>query len=259
MVSTDFSLAKAKVKVEAKKTKPVVKKAKVEPPKAKVLTKNEEEDDEENEDEEENDEEETENEEAKLLTSTEVIKLLTEGNERFVNEKSIHPNQSKKTIEETKNGQHPIAAMVTCSDSRVVPEIIFDCGLGKIFDVRVAGAVEGSNVDGSLEYAVLHLNVPIILIMGHTNCGVVSAVVAGEGKHPGNLKHLLKKVKQSKESKKSKDNKNEAIQKTMLESLDRTEEQIKKKSKAIKEAVAQGKVKFIKCYYDVTSGRVVFL
>ena len=105
----------------------------------------------------------------------EVLQKLLQGNERFVREKMLHPNQDLTQRAAISNGQHPFAVVVACSDSRVCPEIIFDVGLGDLFVIRTAGNVSDEIVAGSISYAIEHLGVPLIVVVGHQNCGAVSA------------------------------------------------------------------------------------
>lgn len=111
------------------------------------------------------------------------IKLtkLVEGNDRFASEKSIHPHISKERIALLSKKQNPFVIIVACSDSRVPPEIIFDQGLGDIFVVRTAGNVIGNYELGSIEYAVEHLNCTLVILLGHENCGAVSAYFNSDG------------------------------------------------------------------------------
>lgn len=107
----------------------------------------------------------------------ESIKKLLEGNKRFAQNKSIHPNRCNETRNELLTLQKPIAAILSCSDSRVPTEIIFDAGLGDIFAVRTAGHVLSKEVMGSLEYAVKALGVKVIMVLGHENCGAIKAAI----------------------------------------------------------------------------------
>ena len=104
---------------------------------------------------------------------------LLEGNRRFVEGKMVNPNRSSARRREASAGQHPTAVILTCSDSRVPPEILFDRGIGDLFVVRTAGNVVDDSVLGSIEYAVAHLGVRLIMVLGHTNCGAIGAALAG--------------------------------------------------------------------------------
>lgn len=107
----------------------------------------------------------------------ESLKKLVEGNQRFAQGKSIHPNRSEELRSALLDGQNPYAVVISCSDSRVPVEIIFDVGLGDIFVIRTAGQVLSNETMGSLEYAVHDLGVKFVMIMGHDNCGAVKSAL----------------------------------------------------------------------------------
>lgn len=109
------------------------------------------------------------------LGNTDPLQKLIDGNNRFVSGKSIHPDESMSRVQEIKSAQHPFAIVVSCSDSRVSPEIVFDQGLGDIFSIRTAGNVIGDLELGSIEYAVEHLHCNLIVVLGHENCGAIKA------------------------------------------------------------------------------------
>ena len=120
---------------------------------------------------------------------------LAAGNLRFVSGHPRHPHSSLKWLQKAaRDGQHPHAIVLCCSDSRVSPEILFDQGLGDLFVVRVAGNVVREDEIGSIEYSVRHLHVPLCVILGHTSCGAVSAVVEDE-KLSGELDHLVSPIR----------------------------------------------------------------
>ena len=116
---------------------------------------------------------------APTMPPAEALKLLLDGNQRFVAGKLEHPNQTPERRAEVAKGQHPFAAVLACSDSRTPPEIIFDRGLGDIFTVRVAGNVADKVVIESLDYSVKHLGVRVVMVLGHRRCGAVIAAVEG--------------------------------------------------------------------------------
>jgi carbonic anhydrase len=105
------------------------------------------------------------------------LERLIQGNERFMTERPVHPDQTLSRIKELQKGQHPFAIVVSCSDSRVPPELIFDQGLGDIFVIRTAGNVIGDFELGSIEYAVEHLNAHLVVVLGHENCGAIGAFI----------------------------------------------------------------------------------
>jgi carbonic anhydrase len=111
------------------------------------------------------------------ISAEQGLKLLLEGNQRFVAGKLEHPNQTPARRAELAKGQHPFAAVLACSDSRTPPEIIFDRGLGDIFTARVAGNSADQLVIESLDYSVKHLGVRVVMVLGHRRCGAVTAAV----------------------------------------------------------------------------------
>ncbi|MCR4716591.1 MAG: carbonic anhydrase [Lachnospiraceae bacterium] len=117
-----------------------------------------------------------------LMTADEAKQKLVEGNMRSLKSDSVSISVSKDILRKfNSDGQAPYAIIVTCSDSRVIPEAIFDADIGDLFVIRVAGNVIDSHQLGSIEYAEEHLGSPIVVVLGHTNCGAINAVLAGEG------------------------------------------------------------------------------
>lgn len=128
---------------------------------------------------------------AHLYGQTPELSRLLAGNERFVQGKLLHPNRTEERRKMTKYGQEPFAVVVTCSDSRVAPEIIFDEGIGDLFVIRVAGNVIGPIEKESIEYAVEHLHSSLILVLGHENCGAVDAVLHNHVQDIPEIAHLI--------------------------------------------------------------------
>ncbi len=121
------------------------------------------------------------------------IRRLREGNERYVTDNAGHPRQNRDRRVEVAKGQKPFAIVVTCSDSRLPPELLFDQGLGDLFVIRIAGQVLDAGALGSIEYAVEHLDVPLILVLGHERCGAVDA--ACKRMNPENhIRHLVEAI-----------------------------------------------------------------
>jgi carbonic anhydrase len=111
------------------------------------------------------------------LSPEAALQRLVDGNQRFIRHQLQHPDQSEDRMRELTQAQHPFATVLSCADSRVTAEIIFDQGLGDIFDVRVAGNIATPEVVGSLEYAVALLGTPLLMVLGHERCGAVTAAV----------------------------------------------------------------------------------
>ena len=128
--------------------------------------------------------------------SQKALKQLKEGNARFVSG-ALTPKDNYATLrEQLSAGQHPFAVVLCCSDSRVAPEIIFDQKLGDLFVIRNAGNIVDEEVLGSIEYAVEHLETPLVVVMGHSSCGAVTATCQG-GDLPGHIIDLAKRIKPS--------------------------------------------------------------
>ena len=111
------------------------------------------------------------------LSADEALLRLKAGNERFVAGTAKFPTMQKEILIDLAQGQHPYATILSCSDSRVPPELIFDAGLGELFIIRVAGNVMSPEIAASLQYAGRHLQTPLFVVLGHTNCGAVAAAI----------------------------------------------------------------------------------
>jgi carbonic anhydrase len=112
------------------------------------------------------------------LTAEQALSRLERGNRRFLSGKARFPTVQKDVLANLAKGQQPYATVLGCSDSRVPPELLFDAGFGELFVIRVAGNVLGPMIAGTLQYANLHLNTPLFVVMGHDGCGAVQAAVA---------------------------------------------------------------------------------
>ena len=111
------------------------------------------------------------------ISPDQALQMLMDGNQRFVSGQSVAPNQTAERIAEIAQGQSPFAAILSCADSRVPPEIIFDQGLGSLFVTRIAGNFPTNEITGSIEYAIAHFATPLIVVLGHQRCGAVQATV----------------------------------------------------------------------------------
>lgn len=133
-------------------------------------------------------------EEAPVKNGEEALQRLMEGNKRFVAFKLHKPNANEERRQELDKGQQPFATIFSCVDSRVPPELVFDRGLGDLFVTRTAGQVADKSVLGSIEYGAEHLHIPLLMILGHTNCGAVKATietVESNGHVEGNVGALI--------------------------------------------------------------------
>lgn len=188
------------------------------------------------------------------ITADQALKILMDGNARFASGNPTHPDQSiADRRAELATSQHPFAVVVTCSDSRVPPEIIFDQGLGDLFVVRTAGEVMDNVTFGTIEYAVDHLNVPLILVIGHDGCGAVDATIA-DGEIPGHIGSLVEAIKPAVDVARGMkgDLLNNSIDVNAMNIADR----LNSTGPIISSAVKQGKLKIIGGRYRLDSGEV---
>lgn len=189
------------------------------------------------------------------LSSEEALKKLIDGNTRFVELEMQHPDETKNRRSEMMKGQHPFVVILSCSDSRVPPEIIFDQGLGDIFEIRNAGNVLDKHTIGSIEYAVMHLGVKLIVIMGHQDCGAVAATLSGthETKYIESLKRSIEPAvkKCEKEGNVSSD---AVVKAHVILDIQELLSQDTELNKYMKE----NNVKIVPAYYHLDSGKVEF-
>jgi carbonic anhydrase len=196
------------------------------------------------------------------ISADEALRLLKEGNARYVDGKLQHPRQDGARRGLTAaQGQHPLAAVLTCSDSRVPAEIIFDQGIGDIFVIRVAGNVAATDEIGSIEYAVDHLGVPLVVVMGHTQCGAVTAVV-DDTKLPPNIANLVEPIKPAVD--KAREANPEAAKEVLLKAaitgnVWQAMEDMLRLSPLIREKVRDGQAQVVGALYDLDSGQVQWL
>ncbi len=192
----------------------------------------------------------------KGVSSEVALQRLMLGNKRFVNSKLKHENQTAKRRAELTKGQHPFAVVVTCSDSRVAPEILFDQGLGDIFVIRVAGNIVDDNAMGSIEYAVEHLGVNLVVVLGHTKCGAVGATVQG-GEAPGHIKSICDAIKPSVEKAKTQDG--DVTDNAIINNIIAVTQKIMESEPILKELVHENKISVAPAEYDITTGKVTLL
>jgi carbonic anhydrase len=197
------------------------------------------------------------------ISADEALRKLMDGNQRFVKSQT----NSKKFCDITTRrsltkGQQPYAVILTCSDSRVPPEIIFDKGLGEIFVIRVAGNIVDPVVLGSIEYAVEHLGSPLIMVLGHERCGAVTAAVEAKGKPEGNIGAIIKAISPAvKQAKKEYPGKDSAqLVETAIDNNARlVTANLTLQSPVIKHLVKGGKVKIVTAKYDLDDGVVTLM
>ena len=189
-------------------------------------------------------------------TARQSMRMLIEGNARFASSYSEHPRQDQARRVEVSKGQHPIAAVVCCSDSRVSPELVFDQGLGDLFVVRCAGNTVDAVSMGSLEYAVEHLGVHLIIVMGHEKCGAVKAALAGEPL-PGSVPAVVKPIKSAITA--AKHLKGDPLHNTIVENVRGVVRRMRVADSLIKKEIKSGKVTIVPMDYDLTTGKAIVL
>ncbi len=189
------------------------------------------------------------------LPADSALQRLKLGNERFVKMILKHPNTTKERREQLSTFQHQFVVILSCSDSRIPPELIFDQGLGDIFVIRNTGNVFDEHVLGSIEYAVEHLGVNLIVVMGHESCGAVAASMSPEKSTPA-----IESIKKAIEPAIC-----ECKQDNKLTSQDVAKVHAKQVAESISEdkdlyaAIKKRGIKIIPAYYNLTTGKVDFL
>ena len=187
------------------------------------------------------------------MNSQEVLSRLKDGNERFVADKLDGKLQDSSRRGSLTSGQEPYAIILSCADSRVVPELCFDTGLGELFVVRVAGNVANTSSIGSIEYAVAHIGCPLLVVMGHESCGAVTAAIGG-GDNGYNINHLLAHVTPALAAVGGDD-----VNAVVKKNAELTASELASRSSIIGDAISGGKLEVVPAYYELGSGRVEFL
>lgn len=205
------------------------------------------------------------------ISPDEALQKLVDGNKRYVENQMIGSKLCDITTRTTlAKSQKPYAIILTCSDSRVPPEIVFDKGLGEIFVVRVAGNIPDPVVLGSIEYAAEHLGSPLVMVLGHERCGAVAATVGAKGKSTGsanidaivkaiapNVKNAAKDCDGCKGEAKCADSKKDAFLECVVDANAKTvAAALTKKSKILKHLVDANKLKIVAAKYDLDDGVV---
>lgn len=188
------------------------------------------------------------------MTISEIKQRLKDGNERFITDKLDGKLQNSTRRDELTSGQAPYAIVLSCADSRVVPELAFDAGLGELFVVRVAGNVANSSSIASIEYAVAHCGSSVIVVLGHQSCGAVTAAIGG-GDNGYNINHLLAHITPAIVG----CGKGAQINDVVRKNASMTAQDLVRRSAIISDAVNRGSVEIIPAYYNLDSGKVDFL
>jgi carbonic anhydrase len=187
---------------------------------------------------------------------TQALELLLIGNRRYVGMQQLYPRQTMGYRQRLVKGQRPFAAILSCSDSRVPSELIFDQGLGDLFIVRTAGHAVNELVLASLEYAIFALYVPLVMVLGHAQCGAITSVMEAR-ELPGNLPQLMATLRP-------------AVAGINLEAGDAIEQAVRANSRftaahlstnsdVLGQALSADRLKIVPAYYDLGTGRVEIL
>jgi carbonic anhydrase len=196
------------------------------------------------------------------ISADEAMRVLKAGNARYVDGKLQHPHQDRARRALTAGqGQHPLATVLTCSDSQVPAEIIFDQGIGDIFVIRVAGNVSATDEIGSMEYAVEYLATPLVVVMGHSQCGAVTAVV-DDAKLPPNSASLVAPIKPAVD--KAREANPQAAKEVLLKAAIKDNvwqaiDDMLRQSPIIRDKVKNNQVQVAGALYDLDSGQVQWL
>jgi carbonic anhydrase len=195
------------------------------------------------------------------ITADEAVAKLKEGNSRFVGGMRTFAHLDSQRLKEIVAGQTPFVTLLSCSDSRVAPEHLFDAGLGDLFVIRVAGNVADIDEIGTAEYGVGHLHTPLLVVLGHSSCGAVTAVCSGaklSGSIPklvDNIIPAVETVKKEHPDLKDKELIGEAIKMNVWQSIS----DLFTHSEEIRELVHEGKLKVIGALYKLEDGSVEWL
>lgn len=204
----------------------------------------------------------TTKEEQSVLKPEDVLADLLEGNSRFVRGETSDPD-IRNRIANSADGQYPKAVVLSCLDSRVPVELIFDQGIGDLFVGRVAGNVENEDQLGSMEFATKLAGAKLVLVLGHSSCGAVKG--ACDGAKLGNLTTLIDKIKPAVESvdgfkPEERNSSNEQfVEKVVEANVRRTVDDIRKRSQVLADLEASGQIKIVGAVYDLKSGKVTVL
>lgn len=194
------------------------------------------------------------------ITPSMALELLKEGNKRFVNNLRVNRNLLQQA-NETSDGQHPFAVILSCIDSRTSAELIFDQGLGDIFSVRIAGNIINEDILGSMEFGCKVAGSKVIVVLGHTKCGAVKG--ACDHVEMGNLTALLNKIRPAVDDEQTtRENRNsdngEFVEKVATINVKRTVKSIMERSTILKEMITTGQIGIIGGTHDISTGEVTF-
>lgn len=199
---------------------------------------------------------------ATAVSPAEALKRLEDGNARYVSGESRCPRADAERMKETaEHGQHPFVAMLACSDSRVPVELIFDQGVGDLFVIRVAGNVCAVDETGTVDYGVEHLGTPLVVVLGHSSCGAVTAATMGDEVH-GSTAALVEHIRPAVETARRANpnaTKEQLVPAAIEDNVWQAIGDLFRQSPTVRERVQAGKLKVVGALYDVYEGKVKWL
>ncbi|MGB5395387.1 MAG: carbonic anhydrase [Lutimonas sp.] len=185
------------------------------------------------------------------------LERLLEGNIRFQEDHPLHPDQTLDRLRELRKGQHPFAVIVSCSDSRVPPELIFDQGLGDLFVIRNAGNLISDYELGSIEYAVEHLDTKLIVVLGHKQCGAISAFIEHKKDSvQSHIQQIIDYIKREPEELALEENVSNYYEQAINANVAHGVHVIEQSEPVLKEYLEAGKVEVYGMLYDLETGKV---
>lgn len=190
------------------------------------------------------------------INAKDALKALMEGNERFMRDELQHPRSNLERRSMLTEGQAPFAIVLTCADSRVVPDLVFDQGIGDLFEIRVAGNVAKDKVLGSIEYAVANLGTKLILVLGHEKCGAVSAALSS-GEVPGHVGAILNEIRPAVYM--ARHQEGDVLENSIKNNAMIMQEKIKDSQPILADMVKEQGVEVVSAYYNLKSGQVEIL
>ncbi|MBY0479850.1 MAG: carbonic anhydrase [Chitinophagaceae bacterium] len=194
-------------------------------------------------------------EKAKNASADDPLEILMHGNSHFAELKPEHPDEDLNRLKEVSKDQHPIAVIVSCSDSRVSPELIFDQGIGDLFVIRTAGNIIGNLELGSIEYAVEHLGVKLIVVLGHESCGAVQAYLKG-GDAPGHIRDIVDSLKEESEIQNTALNDQNRLDKCVIANIIHGVNKIENQDGIVHEKILKKELQVIGARYDLENYKV---
>ncbi len=187
------------------------------------------------------------------------FRSLVQGNKRFYSEHPSHPHDDIATVKQLSDEQHPGAVVISCSDSRVSPELIFDQGLGDLFVIRTAGNIIGGIEIGSVEYAIAHFDIKLVVVMGHQQCGAIQAYL-DDSIAPGHIKDIVDSIANEAEIRDihayhRNNNADLYVRANVLHGM----RQLTRQSDIIRERLLNQEIQVVGAVYKINEGKVEFI